>query len=271
MGGAPATVNFRGVSVDPKTGDALTELAAISGSIYVEPIPGFGSYRSNSASGGTDTGGGHCDLNMEGRSDADARRLETLARSLGFVAYFRPRVSPYSGNSYGWQRHLHLIRRDCADLSTKAKWQVGEYDAGRDGLAVPHKDTGSRAYVGMTWAKYVAAKKAAQEEDPLAGITVDQIVQALLNAPIKHPDPKRKDSYSLQSWVTAARIEAGNANARAAQLVARVGALEATVRTIQKNPNVTADQISEAAKAGAEAALAEKITDAAVTLNVAPQ
>ena len=266
MGGAPATVNFRGVSVDPKTGDALTELAAISGSIYVEPIPGFGSYRSNSASGGTDTGGGHCDLNMEGRSDADARRLETLARSLGFVAYFRPRVSPYSGNSYGWQRHLHLIRRDCVDLSSKAKWQVGEYDAGRDGLAVPHKDTGSRAYVGMTWAKYVAAKKAAQEEDPLAGITVQQIVEAVWTYPIKNRVSGA--SWLARSYVEGGAIAAADAKAIATKALARVAALEAVVKTIQATPNVTAEQISAAAKAGAEAALAEKIADADVTLNV---
>jgi hypothetical protein len=122
----------------------------------------------------------------------------------------------------------------------------------------------------MTWAKYVAAQKAAQEEDPLAGITVDQIVQAILKAPIKHPDPKRTDTYTLESWVTAARIQAGGANARASQLVARVAALEAVVKTIQANPNVTADQIAAAAKAGAEAALAEKIADADVTLNVTP-
>jgi hypothetical protein len=42
------------------------------------------------------------------------------------------------------------------------------------------------------------------------------------------------------------------------------------VKTIQANPNVTADQIAAAAKAGAEAALAEKIADADVTFNVTP-
>jgi hypothetical protein len=270
MGGGPVTKNFRGADVDPVTYDALVELAAIVGDdIYLDAIDGFGSYSTNPNSGGTDTGGGHCDINAEGLTDEQARRIETRARSVGFIAWFRPRISPYSGNAYGWQRHVHLIRRDCVDLSTKARWQIGEYDAGRDGLAVPHKDTGSRAYVGMTWAKYVAAKKAAQEEDPLAGITVDQIVQAILKAPIKHPDPKRSDTYTLESWVTAARIEAGGANARASQLVARVGALEATVRAIQSDPNLTPDQVSAAAKAGAEAALAEKITDASVTLNIA--
>lgn len=268
MGGAPATVPFRGVNVDPKTGDALAELAAISGHIYVEPIPGFGSYRTNTASGGTDTGGGHCDLNLEGRSDEDARTLETLARSIGFVAYFRPRNSPYTGNSYGWQRHLHLLRRDCSDLSSKAQWQVGEYDAGRDGLAVPHKDTGSRKYVGVTWASYLKTKAAIQEEDPLAGITLPQIADAVWN------DTKwvgaDGTAYSAGSWVKAGNEKSGRAESLARQALARVASLEAIVKAIQANPNITADQIAAAAEAGAKAALDEKIADAVTTLSVNP-
>lgn len=267
MGGAPATVNFRGVSVDPKTGDALAELAAISGHIYVEPIPGFGSYRSNTASGGTDTGGGHCDLNLEGRSDEDARRLETLARSIGFVAYFRPRFSPYTGNSYGWQRHLHLLRRDCADLSSKAKWQVGEYDAGRDGLAVPHKDTGSRAYVGVTWASYLTNKAATQEEDPLAGITLKDIQNTVWSASLSIGDGP---AYTAEAWLTMANAKAGEARSLAKQALARIGALESVVKAIQANPDVTPEQIAAAAKAGAEAALNERISDAEVSITVAP-
>ena len=264
MGGGPTVVEFRGAYVDPVTADALKELAAISGHIYVEPIPGFGSYRNNTASGGTDTGGGHVDLNLEGRSDEDSRTLETLARSIGFVAYFRPRISPYSGNSYGWQKHLHLLRRDCTDLSAKAKWQVGEYDAGRDGLAVPHKDTGSRKYVGVTWASYLKNKS---EEDPLAGITLNQITDAVWNAQWTNSEGK---AYPASSWVKAGNEKAGRAESLARQALARVAALEAVVKTIQANPNVTADQIAAAAKAGAEAALAEKITDASVTLTVDP-
>ena len=268
MGGAPVTKNFRGANVDPVTFDALTELARIVGDdIYLDAINGFGSYSTNPNSGGTDTGGGHCDINAEGLTDEQARRIETRARSVGFVAWFRPRVSPYSGNAYGWQRHVHLIRRDCTDLSSKARWQVGEYDAGRDGLAVPHKDTGSRAYVGMTWAKYVAAQKAAQEEDPLAGITLQQIVDGVWDVPWKNAAGV---SYPASSWVKAGNEKAGRAESLARQALARVAALEAVVKTIQANPNVTAEQIAAAAKAGAESALAEKIADADVTLNVKP-
>lgn len=271
MGGAPATVMFRGASVDPKTGDALTELAAISGSIYVQPIPGFGSYRNNTASGGTDTGGGHIDLNLEGRSDADARTLETLARSIGFVAYFRPRNSPYTGNSYGWQRHLHLIRRDCADLSAKAKWQVGEYDAGRDGLAVPHKDTGSRKYVGVTWASYLKSKAPAPapvpEEDIVATLAE---VEALLRKIVKeevgkavwaHPLVNR---YTKQAWSAGSYLEGGSTWANQAN--AGVAGLGTAIKAVAANPSLTPDQVA----AAVNEALNARIASADVTLSVNP-
>ena len=259
MGGAPATVTFRGASVDPKTGDALTELAAISGHIYVEPIPGFGSYRNNTASGGTDTGGGHCDLNLEGRTDADARTLETLARSIGFVAYFRPRYSPYTGNSYGWQRHLHLIRRDCVDLSSKAKWQVGEYDAGRDGLAVPHKDTGSRKYVGVTWASYLKSKTppapapSPPEEDPLAAITLAEISdQIWYKTQWVGGDGT---AYSAASWLKAGNEKAGRAESYGKQALAKATALEAAVKALADAQGQDGAAIIAAVQASVDKAL----------------
>jgi hypothetical protein len=269
MGGAPATTPFRGITVDPTTADALTELARIVGDdIYLSPIPGCGSYQtSTKASAGTHAGGGAADVNAENLTDEQARRIETRARSIGFVSYFRPRISPYSGNPYGWQRHVHMIRRDCTDLSPEARAQITAYDQGTDALAVPHKDTGSRAYVGVTWAKYVAAQRAAQEEDTLAGITLKDIQNAVWDVSWVGNDGK---SYTAASWVRAGNEKAGRAESLARQALARVAALEAVVKTIQANPNVTADQIAAAAKAGAEAALAEKIADADVTFNVTP-
>ena len=51
---------------------------------------------------------------------------------------------------------------------------------------------------------------------------------------------------------------------------ADVGALRAVVVELAKGQPLTADQITAAAKAGAQAALDEKITSADVNLNVAP-
>jgi hypothetical protein len=275
MGGAsPATVTFRGITVDPGTADALTELARIVGSdIYLKPIPGFGSYRTNAASGGTDTGGGHADINAEGLTDEQARRIETRARQVGFVAWFRPRTSPYSGRSYGWQRHVHLIRRDCTDLSTAARAQVKAYDAGWDGLATPHKDTGSRAFVGATWASYKAAQKAAAPSKPTpAPAPAPTPVEDDMPTPrdlwqfdgIPAPDPTptnpawQPDSYLRQIYLMARATRA------------EVGSLRAVVAELAKGQPMTAEQITDAAKAGAAAALDEKIADADVSLNVQP-
>lgn len=63
----------------------LDELARVSGSdIYVRPIPGFGSYQSGStASGRIAIRGGHVDLDLTRLSQAQALRLETLARCHG--------------------------------------------------------------------------------------------------------------------------------------------------------------------------------------------
>ena len=286
MGGAgPVTKNFRNANVDPSTFDALTELARIVGNdIYLAPIPGCGSYQtSTKASAGTHAGGGAVDINAEGLTDEQARRIETKARSLGFVAYFRPRVSPYSGNSYGWQRHVHMIRRDCGDLAVEAKAQIVAYDKGTDALAVPHKDTGSRAYVGMTWAKYRAAQAAAArpptpaiipEEDPLAGITLDQIAKAVWDYSVPNHDANRDgkpDGQSLtRSNIVMANWRTGQVQAAVASLAGQVAGLTAAVKQLAAGQTVDLEAITAAAKTGASEALAEKISDADVTLNVQP-
>lgn len=243
MGGAPSNVvTWRGVTLDPTTRDLLVELARISGDIYVEPIPGYGSYRNNDASGGTDTGGGHCDLDLEGRTDAEARTLETLARSLGAVAYFRPRVSP-TGYVYGWQRHLHIIRRDCADLSQAARDQVVDYDEGRNGLANNGPDTGSRAYVGMTWARYLEQKENTMtpEQEKRLLDAIATVPGRVWSVPLTGHDEDGAGGNPAPvapalSWLVMARRDAGRVywqtdtlEAQVAGLRALLGDLDATV------------------------------------------
>lgn len=71
------------ICADMKT--PLDERARVSGSdIYLRPIPGFGSYQSGStASGRIAIRGGHVDLDLTRLSQAQALRLETLARCHG--------------------------------------------------------------------------------------------------------------------------------------------------------------------------------------------
>lgn len=258
----PVTKTFRGASVDPGTYDALVELAAITGSIYIDPIDGYGSYRSNKASGGTDTGGGHCDINAEGMTDAEARRVETLARSIGFVAWFRPRYSPYTGKAYGWQRHIHLIRRDCADLSAAAKAQVKDYDDGWDGLAVRHKDTGSRAYVGMTWAKYLAAKDAAAKKTTTTIAAKEADMSLTPNAIwgadiITAPEPTKENP----NWTPASYLIWGyrQATSNFRAITSRLANIEKTLSSIAAKVGAPVDIDEKAIAAGVVAAMSEDV------------
>lgn len=149
-----STVTWRGVTLDPTTRDMMVEFArAIGNDIYAKPIQG--SYSTGvSASAGTHAGGGAVDIDGEGYTDDQCRRMETAARMMGGVAYFRKAIPGL------WQRHVHIIRRDCTDLSAAAKAQIPLYDKGLDALQDNLPDTGTRQYVGMTWAKYLADKAA---------------------------------------------------------------------------------------------------------------
>jgi hypothetical protein len=259
MGGAPATTTFRGITVDPTTADALTELARIVGDdIYLSPIPGCGSYQtSTKASAGTHAGGGAADVNAENLTDEQARRIETRARSIGFVAYFRPRISPYSGNPYGWQRHVHMIRRDCTDLSPEAKAQITAYDQGTDALAVPHKDTGSRAYVGMTWAKYRAAQSEptkpvpipAGDDMPITDADAQKIANAVASLAIPNHDPNPGDktppaTYAAKSYWVMGNWRAADLQNTVAKLRAELAGLSAAVEALAKAQGADASQIA---------------------------
>ena len=179
MGGAPQTVVWRGVRLDPDTADMLAAVARdVGDDIYVRPIQGSYSV-STAASAGTHDGGGAFDLDCEGLTDAQARRLETECRKKGSAAWFRPRYSP-SGVKYGWQRHVHGLRLDCPDLAVSARVQTVAYFGGLDGLASQRADTGSRLYVTVRWldlARNIAAQiiEAAQEDD----VTPEQMQQIL--------------------------------------------------------------------------------------------
>ena len=90
-----------------------------------------GSWHHGSLSGSTHDGGGAFDLRV---NKIPEDRLESLVVALrvrcGGPAWART-------EKHGWTKgdHIHVIVRDEADLSSGAKWQVSEYDAGRNGLS----------------------------------------------------------------------------------------------------------------------------------------
>jgi hypothetical protein len=237
MGGAPlpVVVEWRGIYTDPITADLLDDLAASVGP-YVRPIPGCGSRQgarvqvvdrvtgkrlrtvqlgSTAKSADTHVLDGVVDLDAEQLTDAEARELETRARERGAAAWFRPRTSPYTGNDYGWQRHVHLARVD-AELADAARRQVAAYRNRLDGLAVPHADRGSHAYLTRTWPQYLA-----QKDDTMTPQQLQQLVDEIRKVPARTWDavlighdedgagPEKAPAAPARSWLVMGRRDAG--------------------------------------------------------------
>lgn len=170
---------WRGDTICADMKAPLDELARVSGSdIYVRPIPGFGSYQSGStASGRIAIRGGHVDLDLTRLSQAQALRLETLARTSGWYAdirypkWYSPGLRRWMTAT--WQKHLHMTLIGDPHLSTEAagqQRQVIQHDA--DGMsATPDRDDGYRGrHFGHTFAQYLRR---------MAGIGLPGIVKRL--------------------------------------------------------------------------------------------
>jgi hypothetical protein len=141
----------------------LDELARISGNdILVKPIPGYGSYRKNAASAGTDSGGGHVDLYLTKLNAEQKLRLERLARQVGFYADIRePKWWSPTRRTWlkqSWASHLHMILKECPHLSPQAKAQLKEWYAGENGLVGNDPDDGDRTFLRQTWKQYAARR-----------------------------------------------------------------------------------------------------------------
>lgn len=193
MSTRPASaVYFRGHWFDPTTRDMLAELARLSGALYVDPIQGCWS-TDTEASGSTHDGACVGDINAERWTDAQAREVETLWRSIGGFGWFRPVLYRKDGSRV-WQRHLHLGRNG-AGMAPALATQYQDYLAGYNGLPIgnrTNRDTGTRAYVTATWADYLrerddmsyldwpAADRKALAEDVRDAILGRPIVSGLL-------------------------------------------------------------------------------------------
>lgn len=123
--------------------------AAVGNDIKLTIIPGFGSYQNNANSAGTGAGGGHCDFDMRGYTDAQARRVETVCRNLGLkLAYFRPAITGL------WWKHVHVLFPECPSLSSAACDQFPRFKAGLDNLADNGPDTGDRTHVAQIMTRF---------------------------------------------------------------------------------------------------------------------
>lgn len=200
---------WRGVTICPDMKAPLDELARISGNdILVKPIPGFGSYRTNAASAGTDSGGGHVDLYLTKLNSEQKLRLERLARQVGFYADIRePKWwSPTRRQwlSKNWASHLHMILKECPHLSAQARAQLGEWYAGENGLIGNDPDDGDRTFLRQTWAQYLARKTGttATVKPPAPAIDL-----ANLKFNKRHPDVKRYQAAVWKALAPAVRTQ----------------------------------------------------------------
>lgn len=145
-----ARVTLEGAQFDERTASMLLECRHRLEALSVPFAWSQGSYSTSvGASGGTHSGGGAVDIKLAGLSDNDAHTIETVMRSVGFAAWYRPAIPGV------WPRHVHGIAVGCDDLAPAAAAQVVDYRNGRNGLASHGPDTGSRNYVGTVWDDYL--------------------------------------------------------------------------------------------------------------------
>lgn len=141
----PTKAYFGGAYTDPTTVDALRELQRVSGEAILLTQ---GSYSvSVSASAGTHDGGGVVDVNVSGWNYTVIWNVLKVARSMGLIAWYRTKAQ-------GFEYHIHVVRRDCGDLSPAARAQVVQYLNGQNGLAGHGADDGPLGYTSVTWASY---------------------------------------------------------------------------------------------------------------------
>lgn len=269
----PKVRNFRGAWFDLVTHEMVVELAAVS-SVYVNPMDGCGSLQGKTvqdadtgrvftltetgASSDTHDGEGAGDLAVD--SDEEGRRLETDARRLGNAAFYRPKVNPYTGKPYGWGRHVHFLRIGAA-LSPSALDQVQDYKAGLDGLSPARKDTGSRAYVDMTWAKYKEANVTNEQmQRLLAAIAAvpAKTATSVWGAPLTvDPDgdgPRQQITAPARTYLMMADVFANKAMYNTDSLESTMAALRSQVAAGDPDVDKALDEIEAAL-----AALAEKV------------
>jgi hypothetical protein len=88
----------------------------------------------DSLSGSTHAGGGAFDLRVWNLPPSRHEAVVVELRRRNVCAWKRDQEHG------GFDPHIHGILRSATDLSSGARWQVTEYDAGRDGLKAGGKD-----------------------------------------------------------------------------------------------------------------------------------
>src|SRR5574340_268435 len=255
---------WRGVTVCAHMVPKLDALDQAFAAGYIQPIPGFGSYETNAASGNTGAGGGHVDIDLSAYSSTHCRQLETLARNQGILlAYWR---TPVRGL---WRQHCHILFPDCPSLSYAAEAQFPRLQRGSNNLVDANgnytlPDTGDRSHVPQiidafnhrfspkpTTAPAPAPEELPVDQNTFNGLLANGLVYSLRSAPtvVQELDARmtevarrvwayenaaltQKDAYAhLRGEDTTAL---GDVLAKLNDLTAAVAALKAEVDTLPK-------------------------------------
>lgn len=253
MGGSPsvpdiALVDWRGCLVSKDMVGPLNALAA-SVSPYVKPIRGFGSYRDNAASGGTDGGSGHVDIyaNTTGWTDAERSKFVANGRRMGFEIFERKQkwYSPIRRIwlSEDWAWHFHLLLKDSADMSDGARKQLNQWYAGSNGLAGfwwngvyrYDPDEGPRQYLRQTWTQYkasIATNPTTAEENDMQ---LDDVVKLRTGGSVAYSS----DTTSVEGILTSTNYYLlemkQESKARDLAQNAQITALSAAVQALSQN------------------------------------
>jgi hypothetical protein len=269
MGGAPRTVKWRGIDTDPES--ALCWEAAATDpeldDILVRPILGYGSYRANAASAGTDSGGGHVDINLEGLTDEQCRRMERVFRRYGNAASWRPRLNPQTKKPYGWQNHLHVLRIDTTDLSGPARTQVADYLAGWSGLPIGGRvlrDSGTRAHTAARWLS-IKKKETSNMALTAADVKVIANTDNIFNCPDRYKG-QGNDYWTLNSYQRVTLNNVYSNGDRLAKITGILSGLVTAVEQLAKGQGIDMAAITAAAEKGAREGVAESIDSIDVTI-----
>lgn len=225
-------------------------------------------------SAGVHAAGGAADLVQ--RSDP----WIALYRSAGAAAWRRD-ADPDDGNVWpADEEHTHLVLIGCPH-NGPARYQVEAYRDGYDGLGYlgrAHRDPHPKPATIRTWSQGIAwAESELERIEEMAAPSAQEIARAVWGTdnivPAPNNDPKNPywgaASYLRETFRLVERVAAQD-RARDEKLSAQVGSLAAVIKALETSPGLTFDQALRAAEEGARVALAERITDAQVVLEVTP-
>lgn len=148
-----------------------------------------GSWSAGSLSGSTHLGGGAFDLRTWNLHSGKVEPLVVELRRRNVCAWLRDRQHG------GFDPHVHGIVRDEPGLSSGARWQVAEYDAGHDGLSRRGRDYHDRP----------TQRPFDPEDDmPLTDADIERIAEAVWRRAVKvDGEQRRMGAMAVACWKAA--------------------------------------------------------------------